>query len=286
MPEDQGNAAVATEATPQAAPVPVEVQSTTTEAPAPVTTEAQATATEAEAPNINDLPLGSQVDDVDPEADADAVVLPPEHLNPYTFRLKLGKKGVYGPMKDNSGNLLDSPKISVGKDGTSRPFFVAEVEAYIVSEDPIWDGTRVFSMDALMQGIYLTSLKDKKTGASAASDVANKTGYPFQRGATIDQNADHMRQLLSAEPTIKGIIQWQAAKETGETDDNGYAKRVIAKRGEKNFPPLLRENEQGQMEQQFYGNGQPIHNPRMEDPQDGSELVARAVITRFLPVNS
>lgn len=249
---------------------PVEQQTTeeTQVAPAPAPDQT----------NINQLSLEDQEDEVDPTADLNAIVLPPDGL--YTLRLKAGQKGVYGPTKDKDGNLLQSPKI----DKNGKGFFVADMEAYIVSEDPKFDGGRLWREGtALSPGIYVTSQKNLKTGSSGAAHVANCTGYPFAAGAKIGANRDHFAQLLAGEPTIKGMIQWQATKETGETDERGYPVRVIAKRGMKNFPPLQRKQEDGSLET-VYEDGVMVHNPRMEDPQDGTELVASAVITRFLPV--
>lgn len=226
--------------------------------------------------NINDLSLDNQVDNEDPEADADAVILPHEGI--HLIRLKAGKKGVYGPTTDKDGNPLQSPKL----DKNNRAFFVAEVEAYLVSDNPKYDGIRIFCFqDALQNGIYLTSLVQARTQTSAAADVANKTGYPFQKGSPLGQRRDHMQQLLAAEPSIKGLIQWQATRETGEQDENGYPVRVIAVRGEKNFEIL--HDKEGGIQQDTDGTA--LRNPRMTLP-DGQEVVARAVITRFLPVNS
>src|SRR5678815_1183751 len=76
--------------------------------------------------NINALSLADEpITDDDPEADIDEKVLP--HDGVVVLKLKLGKKGVYGPYKDNEGNALQTPKIS--KDG--KPFFVADVEMSI-----------------------------------------------------------------------------------------------------------------------------------------------------------
>src|SRR5678815_5028285 len=78
--------------------------------------------------NINALSLADEpITDDDPEADIDEKVLP--HDGVVVLKLKLGKKGVYGPYKDNEGNDLKEPKMSNG-----RPFFVADVEMYITSE--------------------------------------------------------------------------------------------------------------------------------------------------------
>ncbi len=254
------------------------VEAPTVDAPAP----AEQPAAEEQQPqvatntNINDLSLGQQVDNEDPEADADAVVLPREGV--HVLRLKAGKKGVYGPTRDKDGNPLQQPKL----DKNNRAFFVAEIEAYLVSENPKYDGMRIFSFQDATQagGIYATSLVQARTNTSAAADVANKCGYPFPKGATLDQRADHMRQLLAAEPSIKGMIQWQAAKETGETDENGYAKRMVAVRGERNFPEL--RDSQGNI---IMEDGVPLHNPRTKTSDD-QEVVGRAVITRFLSINS
>lgn len=224
--------------------------------------------------NINNLSLGSQVDDINPEADIDTLVLPRDGI--HTLRMKAGRKGVYGPMTDKDGNLLNDAKI----DKNGRGFFVAEVELYLVHENPKYNGMRIWRFkDALSPGCYLTSQISQRNPTSAAADAANKSGYPFQKGATLDQNREHFEQLLAGEASIKGIIQWQGTKETGETDDNGYPVRVIVVRGEKNFEPLVISGEV-QME-----DGQPLHNARMMDPQD-NEIVAQAVCTRFLPIDS
>lgn len=263
----------ATEATTAEVDVNAQMETQTQEAATATSAEAQT----AEAPtntNINDLSLDQQVDNEDPEADADAVVLPREGI--HILRLKAGKKGVYGPTTDKDGNPLQQPKL----DKNNRAFFVAEVEAYLVHENPKYDGIRIFNLkDALSAGgIYLTSLVQDRTNTSAAADVANKTGYPFQKGATLGQRRDHMQQLLAAEPSIKAMIQWQAAKETGEQDENGYPVRTIALRGEKSFPEL--RDSEGNI---ILEDGVPLHNPRVT-LQDGQEVVGRAVITRFLPI--
>lgn len=229
---------------------------------------------EANNTNINNLSLGDQVDNINPEADIDTVVLP--HDGIHVLRLKAGKKGVYGPTTDKDGNLLSEAKI--GKDG--RAFFVADIEAYLVHENPKYDNIRIFRLkDALSPGIYLTSQVNSRNPTSAAADLANKSGYPFQKGATLNQNRDHLEQLLASEITVKGIIQWQGTKETGENDEGGYPIRTIVMRGEKSFDPLV-INGEVQME-----NGQPLRNARFMD-QYGNEIVAQAVVTRFLPINS
>lgn len=270
-------------ATTEEATPPVEVAQETEAAPLTdaevqqAVSEADAVISAAEAStntNINNLSLGDQVDDYEPEADIDTIVLPPEDI--HTLKLRAGKKGVYGPDTDKDGNPLSQPKL----DKNNRAFFVAELEVILVSENPKYDGIRIFNFkDALMNGIYATSQVSQRNPTSAAADIANKTGYPFRKGATLSQNRAHLEELLASEPTIQGMIQWQATKETGETDENGYPVRVIAKRGMKQFPPLVIDG-QVQME-----NGVALHDARMQDT-DGTELVARAVVTRFLPVSS
>ena len=225
--------------------------------------------------NINNLSLEDQVDDFDPEADADAIVLPPEGL--HSFRLKLGKKGCYGPTTDKDGNPMKEPKL----DKYNRAFFVAEVEAYLIHPNPRYDGIRVFSFGDANQQNYVTSIVMARTKTSAAADMAAKTGYPFRSGAKLGENRQHFETLMAAEPTIKGLLQWQATKETGEEDENGYAVRRIAIKGMRNFD-LLR-NKEGEV---VVEDGQPLHNPRTVDPSDNSELVGRAVIARFLPVTA
>lgn len=242
------------------------------------TTDTATATTEAPAQsnsNINNLSLDDQVDDFDPEADADAVVLPPEGL--HTFKLKLGKKGIYGPTTDKDGNPLKEPKL----DKNNRAFFVADIEAHLVHANPRYDGMRVFSFGDANQQNYVTSIVMARTKTSAAADMAAKTGYPFRSGAKLGENRQHFEQLMAAEPTIKGLVQWQATKETGEEDERGYAVRRIAIKGMRNFD-LLR-NKEGEV---ISEDGQQLHNPRTVDPSDGSELVGRAVITRFLPVTA
>jgi len=252
-------------------------QQAPTEDVAPSSAEQPATETASNGgagSNINSLNLEDQVDDSDPEADMDAIVLPPDGV--ITLKLKAGNKGVYGPTKDKDGNLLDSPKI----DKQGAGFFVADLEIHVVSEDPRYDGIRVFHIKDATQPAFVNSMFSPRTRTSSAADIANKTGYPFQKGASVGAKADHFRQLLASEPTIKGVLQWQAAKETGETDERGYAVRRVALRGMKSFPQLV--DKEGNV---VYHNGNALHNPRTEDPQDGTELVAQAVITRFLPVS-
>lgn len=268
MPDEDGQATAVAEEQPAGGEVAPQ--------PAP---EPEAPAPTGDQTNINQLSLEDQQDEVDPTADLNAVILPPDGL--YTLRLKAGQKGVYGPTKDKDGNLLDSPR--VGKDG--KGFFVADMQAYIVSEDPDLDGMRIWREgDATSPGIYATSQKGR-SGTSAAAHIANCAGYPFQVGAKIGANAQHFAQLLAGEPSIKGMIQWQATKETGENDERGYPVRKVAVRGMKNFPLLTKRGEDGNLVGVFNADGSQKHNPRMEDPQDGTELVATAVITRFLPLN-
>lgn len=252
---------------------PATTETVAPEGSTPATTEeAQAEAAPNGNTNINNLSLGSQVDDIDPEADIDTLILPRDGI--HTLRLKAGKSGVYGPATDKDGNPLSNPKI--GKNG--RGFFVADVEVYLVHENPRYDGLRIWKFQkADSPGVYLTSQVSQRIPTSQAADVANKSGYPFKKGATLDDNRAHIEQLLAAEISVKGMIQWQATKETGETDDNGYPVRVVAVRGEKNFPPLV-VNGEVQME-----DGQPMHNPRMTLPT-GEEVVAQAIVTRFLPI--
>jgi hypothetical protein len=154
--------------------------------------------------------------EIDPDADAFAAPAPPDD-GTYAVKLRLNKRGaieqtVTGPNSKNPGT----------------PYWRVNLELEIVDPDGPFDGRKLFDSP--------TTINQANTGTNAIAGVLKELGVAVPPRPTDVELVRLLGQQLLTEPSIGVKGRWEA----GYKSEDGW-KTVV--RGQKNFPPILKDGE-------------------------------------------
>lgn len=207
-----------------------------------------------------DDPRLREAQEFDPEADGDAYVPPPEidsNGQAITYRVKLslgensdeqvkkvfGERGMYFKHSEKSGQ-----------------FGVLRVESEIVDPGRLFDKFKLNSE-------WLTTIVNQRTGTSPVANLMRVLGEPFKRGATLQDQREHVAKVLTGNPQCDARIVWQARCANCEEDINSL-------KGESNWPE--RKDEKGEV----IG-----HESVSQCPDCKGDVIARVAVKKRISLN-